>query len=73
MLEDIAGRCEGLLTGDVKHDRWYKAEELGLGLIDCGHYHTEILMVPYVAQKLRTALPGAEIFEFVEVDPCSYV
>ena len=73
MLEDIAGRCEGLLTGDVKHDRCYKAEELGLGLIDCGHYHTEILMVPYVAQKLRTALPGAEIFEFVEGDPCSYV
>lgn len=73
MLEEIAGRCDALLTGDVKHDRWYKAAELGLGLIDCGHYHTEILMVPYVAQKLREALPGAEVFEFVEGDPCAYV
>lgn len=73
MLEEIAGRCDALLTGDVKHDRWYKAQELGIGLIDCGHYHTEILMVPYVAQQLRAALPGVEVFEFVEGDPCCYV
>ncbi|MCR4647405.1 MAG: Nif3-like dinuclear metal center hexameric protein [Oscillospiraceae bacterium] len=73
MLEEIAGTCDALLTGDVKHDRWYKAEELGLGLIDCGHYHTEILMVPYTAQKLREAVHGVEVFEFVEGDPCCYV
>ncbi len=73
MLEDIAGRCDSLLTGDVKHDRWYKAQELGIGLIDCGHYHTEILMVSYVAQKLREALPELEVIEFEEGDPAAYV
>lgn len=73
LLEDVAERCDCLLTGDVKHDRWYKAQELGLGLIDCGHYHTEILMVPYVAQKLREALPELEVIEFVEEDPAAYV
>lgn len=73
MLEEIAGRCDCLLTGDVKHDRWYKAQELGLGLIDCGHYHTEVIMVPYVAQKFREMLPGLDVVEFVEGDPCAYV
>lgn len=73
MLEEIAGRCDTLLTGDVKHDRWYKAQELGIGLIDCGHYHTEISMVSYVAQKLREALPGLEMVEFEEGDPVAYV
>lgn len=73
MLEDISGRCDTLLTGDVKHDRWYKAQELGINLIDCGHYHTEILMVSYVAQKLREALPYLEVIAFEEGDPVAYV
>lgn len=73
MLEEIADRCDGLLTGDVKHDRWYKAQELGLGLIDCGHYHTEIIAVDHVAEQLRKALPDAEVFVFVEGDPVEYV
>lgn len=73
MLEDIAGRCDALLTGDVKHDRWYKAQELGMSLIDCGHYHTEICMVSYVVQKLCEALPGLEAVAFEEGDPVAYV
>ena len=73
MLEDISGVCDRLLTGDVKHDRWYKAQELGIGLIDCGHYHTEVLMVPFMANLLRRALPNLEVLEFVEGDPVSYV
>ncbi|MBQ8927102.1 MAG: Nif3-like dinuclear metal center hexameric protein [Oscillospiraceae bacterium] len=73
LLEDCEGVADCLLTGDVKHDRWYKAQELGLGLIDCGHYHTEILMVPYVAEKLREALPGVAVTEFVEEEPVAYI
>ena len=73
LLEEIEGSCDCLLTGDVKHDRWYKAQELEMGLIDCGHYHTEILMVLYVAEKLRKAHPTLEVVEFVEGDPVSYV
>ncbi len=73
LLEDCEGVADCLLTGDVKHDRWYKAQELGLGLIDCGHYHTEILMVPYVAEKLREALPGVAVTEYVEEEPLAYI
>ncbi len=72
MLEEVAGYCDALLTGDVKHDRWYRAQELGLGLIDCGHYATEVIMIPYVAELLRAALPGLEVMKYAE-DPASYI
>lgn len=72
MLEDLAGRCDAFLTGDVKHDRWYKAQELHIALLDCGHYATEVIMIPYVAGKLREAFPDLKIIEFAEGDPVRY-
>ena len=72
MLEDLAGRCDCFLTGDIKHDRWYKAEELHIALLDCGHYHTEVIMIPYVAGLLRQAFPELKIMEFPEGDPVRY-
>ena len=73
MLEELAGRCDCFLTGDVKHDRWYKAQELNIALLDCGHYHTEVIMIPYVAEKLRQAFPDLNIIEFEEGNPVNYV
>ncbi len=73
MLEGCAGDCDCLLTGDVKHDRWYAAQSLRMGLIDCGHYHTEVIAVPYLAERLRSAFPGLSVTEFVEGDPVQYV
>ncbi|MBR0484169.1 MAG: Nif3-like dinuclear metal center hexameric protein [Oscillospiraceae bacterium] len=73
MLEDLSGRCDCFLTGDVKHDRWYKAEELHIALLDCGHYATEVIMIPYVAGKIHEAFPELKIIEFAEGDPVHYV
>lgn len=73
MLEDAAGRCDALLTGDVKHDRWYAAQNLQISLIDCGHYHTEIAAVPYLAEKLRERFPELAITQWKGGDPVSYV
>lgn len=73
MLEELDGRCDVFLTGDVKHDRWYKAQELGIALLDCGHYATEILMVAYVADRLRAAFPELDVREFVEGEPVLYI
>lgn len=73
LLEDIVGTCDCLLTGDVKHDRWYKAEELDFALIDCGHYHTEIIMVDYLAEQLRKYCSVLPIIEHIEENPVCYV
>ncbi|MDE6730497.1 MAG: Nif3-like dinuclear metal center hexameric protein [Oscillospiraceae bacterium] len=73
LLEEIAQSCDCLLTGDVKHDRWYKAEELDFALIDCGHYHTEIIMVDYLVQQLRKHCPNLPVIAHVEENPVNYV
>lgn len=73
MLEEIEGRCDAFLTGDVKHDRWYAAKQYGISLIDCGHYHTEILMVRMLAEKLRTQFPELNVSEWEGGDPVAYV
>jgi len=44
-----------LVTGDVKYHEARQAEELGLTLIDAGHFATEKLMVGQVADALQTA------------------
>ena len=72
MLEDLAGRCDCLLTGDVKHDRWYKAQELNIALLDCGHYHTEVMMIDYVYEQLRQSFPEVPLVKFTEGNPVNY-
>lgn len=72
MLEDLEGKCDCFLTGDIKHDRWYKAEELHIALLDCGHYHTEVIMIPYAAEKFRKAFPELKVIEFAEGNPVCY-
>ena len=44
-----------LVTGDVKYHEARQAEELGIGLIDAGHFATEKLMIDLVADALRNA------------------
>lgn len=73
MLEEAADRCDALLTGDIKHDRWYAAQDLDMSLIDCGHYHTEVVAVPYLAKKLRERFPILKVTEWKGGDPVSYV
>lgn len=44
-----------LLTGDVKYHEARQAEELGIALIDAGHFATEQLMIEQVTQSLQAA------------------
>lgn len=45
--------AEAYITGDIKyHDAQY-ANELGLTIIDAGHYHTEKIILPVIAKYLE--------------------
>ena len=41
------------ITGDVKYHQGQDAAGMGLLLVDGGHFYTERVIVPYLAQKLR--------------------
>ena len=49
------------VTSDVKYNHWRTAYELGLNLIDAGHFHTENPAMPVLAEQLRSAFPEIEV------------
>ncbi len=56
-----------LLTGDVRHHEALEAENLGLALIDAGHFHTEkAALVPF-AERLKHVFMKRNMDVVVEV------
>lgn len=56
--------CDVLITGDVNYHDALLAKEMGLSVIDAGHYHTEKIFVKNVADQLKNRLQNkVEILE----------
>ena len=53
--------CDTFVTSDVKYNQFWDARELGVNLIDAGHFHTENPVVAVLAEKLRAAFPALEV------------
>jgi putative NIF3 family GTP cyclohydrolase 1 type 2 len=59
MLEETAATgCDTFVTADVKHDQFLRARELGLNLVDAGHFNTENVVIPVLQGWLGEAFPG---------------
>lgn len=75
MLKEVrAMGCDTFLTSDLKHDIYLEARNLGINLLDGGHYSTEAVVCPVLADWLREAFPGlvveiadrqGEVFEYL--------
>ena len=61
MLEAIAAGCDTFVTADIKYNQFWDAQDLGLNLIDAGHFYTENPVVPVLAEKIAAAFPGVEV------------
>ncbi len=57
MENAVRAGFEVYMTGDVKYHQARRAEELGLCVIDAGHFGTEKLFTAAMAELLRAALP----------------
>lgn len=68
----LAG-CDTFVTADVKYNQFHDASELGVNLIDAGHFHTENPAVMVLAEKLQKAFPETEvIFSREHRDPMQF-
>lgn len=56
-----AAGCDALVTADVKYDQFLDAKALGLCLMDAGHFPTENVVCPVLAEYLRGRFPGVEV------------
>lgn len=53
--------CDTFVTADVKYNQFCEAKELGLNLIDAGHFATENPVVAVLAKKIADAFPHLEV------------
>lgn len=62
MLADaLACGCDTFVTADVKYDVFLEAKSYGLNLLDAGHYPTENVVCPVVAEWLQNAFPDVKV------------
>lgn len=61
MMDDaLAQGCDTFVTSDVKYDGFLDAKAKGLNLIDAGHYPTENVVCPVLAEWLKERFPEVE-------------
>ena len=61
MLDALAAGCDTFVTADIKYNQFWDAHDLGMNLIDAGHFHTENPVVPVLAEKIAAAFPEIEV------------
>ena len=61
MYQAVEAGCDTFVTADIKYNQFRTAFELGLNLIDAGHFHTENPTMPVLAAKLQAAFPETEV------------
>lgn len=61
LMNAVEAGCDTFVTGDVKHNVFIDAKELGINLIDAGHFPTENVVIPYLAEALMDAFPGLDV------------
>lgn len=53
----VKAGCDTFVTADVKYNQFASAKEMGINLIDAGHFHTENPVCAALAKKLQAAFP----------------
>ena len=61
MYEAKAAGCDTFVTSDCKYNQFRAAYEIGINLIDAGHFHTENPVIPVLAGKIAAVFPDVEV------------
>lgn len=57
----VRAGCDTFVTADVKYNQFWDARDLGLNLIDAGHFYTENPVTAYLAEKIAAAFPDISV------------
>lgn len=72
--QSIKMGLDAYFCGDVKHDQFIDANNYGVAVFDAGHYHTEVIVLSYLKEKLSQEFPGLTIdIAKSDKDVCSYL
>ena len=70
----VKAKADVLVTGDVKYHDALDMMQMGMCVIDAGHFNTEKIILPTLVEVLKEKFKGLEILSnHVEKDPFKYI
>ena len=61
LMDAYGAGCDTFVTSDVKYNQFWDAKDLGMTIIDAGHFHTENPVVKILADKIAAAFPEVQV------------
>jgi len=61
IADAVNAGCDTFVTADVGYNKFWDAKDLGLNLIDAGHFCTENPIISVLAEKLAAAFPEISV------------
>lgn len=61
LLDAVNAGCDTFVTADVKYNQFWDAKDLGLNLIDAGHFPTENPITALLAEKIAAQFPEVTV------------
>lgn len=61
LMDAYDAGCDTFVTSDVKYNQFWDAQDLGMNLIDAGHFYTENPAAKVLADKLQQAFPEIQV------------
>lgn len=61
MKDALRAGCDTFVTADVKYNQFWDARDMGLNLIDAGHFPTENPVVAVLAEQIAAAFPEIQV------------
>ena len=61
LMDAYKAGCDTFVTADVKYNQFWDARDLGMTIIDAGHFFTENPVVQVLAEKIQGAFPEIKV------------
>lgn len=61
LMDAYNAGCDTFVTADVKYNQFWDARDLGMTIIDAGHFYTENPVVNVLAKKIAAAFPEIRV------------
>ncbi len=64
---------DAFVTGESKHHEWLAAQEMGVTMVDAGHFNTEDVVILPLLERLQAAFPAVKFQKSKQADPVWYL
>ena len=61
LMDAYRAGCDTFVTADVKYNQFWDARDLGMTIIDAGHFYTENPVVKVLADRIQQAFPEIRV------------